>query len=123
MKNRLIKISILIFETVLLYVILNINIGCFFRNIFGICCPGCGLTRAGIALLKLDFYQAFRYNVLLFILFFPALFLFIEYLYSTQKNKKPLYKKIPEKVWVILIIILIIYAILRNVIPCLAPLN
>jgi len=101
----------------------GIYLSCPIHKFLGLYCPGCGITRMLYAILRLDFYQAFRYNVLLFILFFPALFLFIEYLYSTQKNKKPLYKKIPEKVWVILIIILIIYAILRNVIPCLAPLN
>ena len=75
------------------------------------------------SILKLDFYKAFRYNVLLFIMSPFALFLFIEKIYSELKKRKPLYKKIPEKVWVILIIILIIYAILRNIFPFLAPIE
>lgn len=38
------------------------EITCFFKWIFGICCPGCGITRAYISLLRLDFAAAFRFN-------------------------------------------------------------
>ena len=37
---------------------------CPIKNLFGISCPGCGLTRGFICILKLDFYGAYRYNVL-----------------------------------------------------------
>ena len=37
---------------------------CPIKNIFGISCPGCGMTRGFIAILKLDFISAIRYNVL-----------------------------------------------------------
>ena len=101
----------------------KIYLFCPIHEITGLYCPGCGITRMLFSILKLDFYKAFRYNVLLFIMFPFALFLFIEKIYSELKKRKPLYKKIPEKVWVILIIILIIYAILRNIFPYLAPID
>ena len=47
---------------------LNIHIPCLFNKVTGYECPGCGITRASLALLDGNFYQAFRYNMLLFIL-------------------------------------------------------
>lgn len=35
---------------------------CLFKNLFDIECAGCGGTRMFLSILKLDFYQAFRYN-------------------------------------------------------------
>ena len=74
-----------------------------------------------ISILKLDFYQAFRYNPLLFILLPIAIFFYIDNLYCIYKNKNPLYKKINTKVWTVLLIILIIYGIVRNIYLPLAP--
>lgn len=37
---------------------------CPFKLIFGVDCPGCGMTRAFISALKLDFKAAFRYHPL-----------------------------------------------------------
>lgn len=44
------------------------RIGCPTRYLFGICCPGCGMTRAAFSILKLDFAAAFEYNPSVFIL-------------------------------------------------------
>lgn len=38
--------------------------GCLFRWLFGVSCPGCGLTRATLAALRLDFQAAFHYHPL-----------------------------------------------------------
>lgn len=35
---------------------------CLFRRITGIPCIGCGLSRAWLAALRLDFYSAFRHH-------------------------------------------------------------
>ncbi len=43
-------------------------VGCPFRFFFGVCCPGCGITRACLSILRLDFAAAFRYNPLVYIL-------------------------------------------------------
>lgn len=36
--------------------------GCPFRNLTGFPCPGCGMTRAWFAFLRLDILAAFRYH-------------------------------------------------------------
>jgi hypothetical protein len=46
----------------------KLGIPCVFHELTGLYCPGCGMTRAVLALLRLDVYQAFRYNTLLFFL-------------------------------------------------------
>ncbi|NLI89694.1 MAG: DUF2752 domain-containing protein [Epulopiscium sp.] len=40
---------------------------CIFNKITGLYCPGCGMTRAVNSCFKFNFYQAFRFNALLFI--------------------------------------------------------
>lgn len=42
------------------------GIGCPFYRIFGIPCPGCGMTRAFLACLRLDFAAAWRYHPMVF---------------------------------------------------------
>ena len=38
------------------------NIGCPIRKLTGVPCPTCGMTRAGLSLLRLDFDAYFVYN-------------------------------------------------------------
>ena len=73
------------------------------------------------SILKLDFYQAFRYNQLVFVLLPFFLFLFIDYLIRKILNKESIYKKIPEKVWIAIIIMFLIFGIIRNIFPYFAP--
>ena len=124
MKNKKYIIGIIL---LIVYLILGKKFGfylsCPIHKFFGVYCPGCGITRMLHAIITLDFYKAFRYNPLLFILFPFFVFLFIDKIVKERKNERALYKKIPEIVWVILIIILIIYAILRNIYPFLAPIK
>jgi len=39
-------------------------ISCLFLHVFGIRCPGCGMTRALIAALQFDFKTAFSYHMM-----------------------------------------------------------
>ena len=58
------------------YTVLNyFNITCVFLDFFGIPCPGCGMTRALISLVNLDFYQAIKHNVVIF--FMPYIFMYV----------------------------------------------
>ena len=65
------------------------------------------------AIFRLDFYQAFRYNPLLFILLVVGIiymfYMIVIYL------RKGFVVKLSKKVYIFLIIILIIYMILRNI--------
>ena len=42
---------------------------CLFRNLLGVRCPGCGMTRAFSALLHADLHSALAYNKLVFVVF------------------------------------------------------
>ena len=70
-KNK-VKIGIMLFLLFLFYYFLNqkLNIGipCIFHELTGLYCPGCGITRMFFAIIELKFYDAFRYNPLVFIL-------------------------------------------------------
>ena len=122
-KKQTILIVILLLAYFVIARYFHIYIPCFIHEIFGIYCPGCGVTRMILSIINFDFYKAYLYNKLLFIIFPFGLFLFLEYIYSSLKNKSPLYKKINNKVWYLLIIILVIYGILRNIYPSLAPIG
>lgn len=87
----------------------NIGIPCLFHKITNLYCPGCGITRMIFSIIELDFYQAFRYNPLLFILL--ICYLIIKLIEIIRKKKiafKPIYSYY-------LLFITIIYGILRNI--------
>ena len=87
----------------------NIGIPCLFYKITGLYCPGCGITRAIISLVKLEFYQAFRYNMMIVILIpFVIICSFYKYIMKGQKE-------IPSYIFFILLVIIMIFAILRNI--------
>lgn len=90
---------------------LNVYINCPIKEITGLYCPGCGITRMLQAILQLNFYQAFRHNPLLFISLPFFIFFTVEGIIT---KKDPLYNKIPNKILITIIIIFIIYGILRN---------
>ena len=120
------KLAIIALLGFLLYYLLNLYTGfaifCPFHKFTGLYCPGCGVTRLLFSLIKLDFYQAFRYNPLVFILLIIGIiYLLIKFILK----KFNIIIKVPNYVWYILIIIVIIYGILRNIpeFSWLAPTN
>ena len=78
-------------------------IPCIFHELTGLYCPGCGITRMFFSIIRLDFYQAFRYNPLVFIL------LILYLLFKIFKVK------LPKNSIYILLIIVILYGIFRNI--------
>lgn len=68
-----------------------LTIGCPLRFFTGICCPGCGMTRALWYCLRFDFVTAFHMHPLIFIMPFVALI----YIFR---------KKFPEKTFKVLTI-------------------
>ena len=59
---------------------------CLIKNIFGVECYGCGITRAIISGVQLDFYKAIEYNKMVIV----VLPLFI---YEWFKNLKLIFNK------------------------------
>lgn len=51
-----------------------LRIGCVFQRFFGIPCPGCGMTRALLAVLRLDLKAAFFYHPMFWSI--PILYLY-----------------------------------------------
>lgn len=118
-KKRLFILILVIVMIIIiggLYYLLLINhlfsIPCLFYKTTGYYCPGCGITRVFISLIKFDFYQAFRYNPLVFCM----LPFFIVYGFITLKNwiydNKNI--KVDDKIWYILLVLTIVFGVLRN---------
>ena len=123
MKKRIFNIVLILIICLVIflgYFYLNnkygFSINCAFYELTGYYCPGCGITRCLFAILRLKIYDAFMYNQLVFILL-PFLGCFIGYriyLYIFDKDDK-IICKIPNYLWIMLLIVIIGFGILRNI--------
>ncbi len=116
-KYSKMKLILILISFLIIYFILNelldVGIPCLFYEITGYYCPGCGITRLLFSLLKLDFYQAFRYNPLIFILIIiTGIYWLVKFILKKFMN---ISIEIPNYVYYILLIIVIIFGILRNI--------
>lgn len=115
-KKKIISILILFLVLVIYHLLshlFNFRIPCIFYEITGLYCPGCGVTRMFFSIINLDFYQAFRYNPLVFIILTLYIIYLIIKIIAKLLFKKNL--KIPQVILNIIIILLILYGILRNI--------
>ncbi|GAB6991059.1 DUF2752 domain-containing protein [Paenibacillus pini] len=85
----------------------NIGIPCVFHELTGLYCPGCGMTRVILSLLRLDGVQAFRYNPLVFIL----LPLYVMY-FITQKKQM---NRTSNGIMAVMLIVTLAFGLLRNI--------
>lgn len=68
-------------------VILNYyNVPCIFQLLFSIPCPGCGMTHAVLAAIRLDFISAFQYHPMFWSL--PLLYLYFLLDVSMFRHKR-----------------------------------
>jgi hypothetical protein len=74
-RNAIVLILGLSVYQVFFVVILKTGTICFFQSVFGIPCPGCGLTRSLLALCTLDFHAAVGYHPLSPVVVLAALLL------------------------------------------------
>lgn len=115
MKKDNIILALVILIIGILYFFQIIDIPCMFNEITHLYCPGCGITRALRSLVHLDFYQAFRYNNLIYILIVVLGIYFIEIILNKYKIKNLNLIRFYNKLWTCLIVVLIVYGILRNI--------
>lgn len=85
-KHRVLIIPITIFYSVM-YIIGNRTL-CIYKNLIGIPCPGCGMTRAYISLIHGDIEQAFYFHPL----FILPIIIGIIILFKNSPKIYPLYQ-------------------------------
>jgi len=120
MRNRYIKFSILIIAAgaiLLLYFFVEPKNGilpkCFFHELTGLYCPGCGVQRSFHALLNGHIITAVDYN-LLFILCLPLIIYFI--LVFTWGKKHTAASFIYKPVFSFTVLIIVVsFWVLRNI--------
>lgn len=120
-KNKklilIISALLLVFIFFLVLAFFEIRIPCIFKVLTGLNCPGCGNTRATVALFKLDFKEMLHYNLLYPIEILYILQVGIVTLINYIKKGKFEYKSISLILDISLLVILIAWGIIRNVTP------
>ncbi len=111
--NKNLNKIVVMFGIINLILVLIFEFPCPWKENFNIDCCGCGATRMFKSLLKLDFYQAFRFNPLIFSLLIVSLFYLI-YIVVCKIRRKNYYKIKDRDLWILLILV-IIFTILRNI--------
>ena len=117
MKNRIKNVLILLILILFLLFVLNITVTCIFKSVTGISCPACGMTRAFISILHLNFLNAFLLNILsipLFIFICISVIIMIIEIFRNKFNYIPKLLNFLGKYWYIFIILLIISFIWNN---------
>lgn len=121
MNKKKLNLSVFLFifgigiSGVITYLFLNniLKVPCLFHYFTGYYCPGCGITRMLISIMKLDFMQAFHYNCLLFILL-PFAIIYFSLSWWQWIHDKKMYQ-FSNFIWNILLIIVVLFGILRNI--------
>lgn len=123
MKKRAIKVVLLggcLLLCGLLYGLFCMSTGvaipCFFRKITGFSCPGCGVSRMCINLMRGNVSEAIRCNPALFFCMFPMLVVFSEVLYRYIKNGDTKLRTWENVVLYGIIAVLLVHGVIRNVI-------
>lgn len=118
--KRLINILLLLFGIGFVVIVTSgiINFTCIFKDLFDICCPGCGLTRSFKSILQFDFYGAFNYNILGIPLFIFGIITCIGLIIDIIKNDNKTINNILvifKKYYIIIIILVVITMIINNI--------
>ena len=110
-----IVISFCLLLGLVLYLKLGIWLFCPIYKFTGFYCPGCGITRMLSSLMNGRFYQAFRYNPLVFIMIPFVIFHFCDSVIAFWKKRRTVLEKLEPGIWYVLIGVFIVYGILRNI--------
>lgn len=123
MKKRLLKATVISTALIIagcaytvFYKKFGIGLVCPLNFITGYQCPGCGITRMCLSLMRLDFKAAWSYNpVIMCMLPIGAVLSFngVKRYIVTGKNDTP---KWENSILIVMILILFIYGIVRNII-------
>ncbi len=106
-------LTIFIIALINILIVISGNFKCPWNESLQIYCAGCGGTRMLYSILRLEFYQAFRYNPLLFIFLILAILYSIYLAICTLIKIK--YYKLNTNHLIIIAIIVIVFMIIRNI--------
>ncbi|MGN1098594.1 MAG: DUF2752 domain-containing protein [Clostridia bacterium] len=67
MKRKILKNILAAAGFLAICALVGLLVGCPVKRFLGVPCPGCGMTRGCLALLRLDFSVAFRWHPLCFL--------------------------------------------------------
>lgn len=88
-------------------------ISCYIKHSLGIYCPGCGGSRAVIALFELDIIKSLKFNPLPFLMLLIVLYADILALASVIKNSFAPIKKFKLNILILIPITAILFFLLR----------
>lgn len=95
---------------------------CLFHEVTGWHCPGCGNTRAVRALLHLHPVISFRNNPIIILLALTGLGFYTELAFDVCGKKVSFMPK-NQFFWLGLLGVLLVFYVLRNIFPVLAPIS
>lgn len=107
-------LAVLLIGYGLFYNIAGFGIPCMLHQMTGLECPGCGLTRAIAAVVRLDFSAAFGFNLLWPL--YAAYFLWGSIAMAVAYVKRGEVGYLPGKTWMHAVILAVVvgYGLLRN---------
>ena len=98
---------------------------CWFHAVTGLYCPGCGNTRSVRAMLRFDLPLALRNNVTMPFLALLLLLLYVETVSALIRKDGKALRLLPRSgcVWGTVIGLFLVYFVVRNLIPAIAPVS
>ncbi|MCH5273787.1 MAG: DUF2752 domain-containing protein [Lachnospiraceae bacterium] len=122
MKKRAIKVTV--FSVVLLLcgvlyglfcMATGVAIPCVFYQVTGFSCPGCGVTRMCINILKGNIPEAVKCNPALFFCSIPLTYVLIDGMIRYIKTGTTRPRKWQEVLLCVMIAVLLVHGVLRNI--------
>lgn len=93
----------------------GMRVNCIFNSVTGLNCPGCGNTRAMLALLRLDFGQMLSYNLLFPLELAYILWVYIHSCRSYIRTGRFSYGKGTKILDISVLAAILLWGILRNI--------
>ncbi|MBQ2676830.1 MAG: DUF2752 domain-containing protein [Clostridia bacterium] len=108
-------IALAVATTVLVFAFAGVGLPCVFYEITGLYCPGCGNTRAAMAIVKLNFSEAFSYNAIFLIEYLYIIYVYVFCCLNYLKNKKFSYQSPAIALDITVLAVVVLWGVVRNI--------